>query len=129
VFSKENGDISAFKTFLVMDEDRHRMLVDEYFSGYVALSDLDEKPIEMVLFDEGKLTYSSKNVSRNESKSAVNICLQYASLENSTGEYCAEVYKTDKSEYIGFLGSILEPHSRKTLNDKSFDKFIEHQTH
>lgn len=127
IFKKENGNVTSFKTFLLMDEDRHRMFVDKYFSGYVTLSNLTGKLIEMILYDEGKLTYSSKAIPKE--KSIIKICLQLTEINRLLDKVCADVYGINESEYTGLLGSILEPRSQKTLNDdKSFDKFIEHLT-
>ena len=126
VFTKDNGEILAYKTSLIMDDNRYRKSVDDQFSGYVTLYDLVGNVLEVVLFDDGKLTYSSKNSLNNTNP--VNICFSYPKTAGGFDRYCIDVYSVKEVEQSNFLGSILQPYSQAKISPKSFENYIEFLT-
>lgn len=127
IFKKEGGKVVGFITHFIKDHGNYSTYITKDFYGYGTLFDLNEKTLEVALFEKGKITYSILKSKPKPTVESVSLCLTYYTTgrTNSFIE-CNELNSV--KEYEGFMDALLEPFSKQTIGGTSLESFVDYLT-
>lgn len=123
-----DGKVVAYRTHFITNEQNARTYIDNYFEGYGFLFDLRGTPLEIVIFESGKITYSSEVKDKNEGSEKIEFCVKYQEFSTDTFKNCMDLYAIEERGYNGFMNALLLPFSQQTIGAKSMENFINHLT-
>lgn len=127
IFKKEGGKVVGFITHFIKDHENYSTYITKDFYGYGILFDLNEKTLEVALFEKGKITYSLLKSKPKPAVESVSLCLKYYTTGRTNSfTDCNELSFVE--EYEGFIDALLEPFSKQTIGGSSLESFVDYLT-